>query len=58
MGNDAGERDTLSSGKRGFRAMLAATKAQTEQHDTDDSDQSVSKTCPKKANPDLLWSGL
>jgi hypothetical protein len=58
MGNDAGMRDTLSSGKRGFRAMLEAKKEVIESDAEADVNQAGSNTCPKKANPDLLWSGL
>ena len=63
MGNDAGRRDTLSSGKRGFRAMQKAAQEQAKQPKAKKSDsvqikQSISKNCPKKANPDIFWLGL
>jgi len=54
MENDAGDRDTLSSGKKGYRAMLARLKEEGE----NSSLKAEKATCPKKASPDHFGLGL
>ena len=49
--------------QRGFRAMQKAAQEQAKQPKAKKSDsvqikQSISKNCPKKANPDIFWLGL
>jgi hypothetical protein len=55
MGYDAGERDTLSSEKRGYRTMLKAKERNPESKRQTDEVQPT-RTCPKKNNPN--YSGL
>jgi hypothetical protein len=58
MGNDAGHRDTLSSGKRGYRKLLEAQTSEGREDELPSKDELKANTCPKKADPDRLWSGL
>lgn len=59
MGNDAGWRDTLSSGKRGYRQQLDKEREIVVASDDNLSEQGVDDTtCSKKADPTRLWLGL
>jgi hypothetical protein len=58
MGNDAGFRDTLSSGKRGYRKLLQVQAVEERKENFPSEDELEVITCPKKADPERFSLGL